>query len=67
MEVYMKVKDTAYEEAKHPVLKKIIKYKTAYLMMAPFFLLFFLFTVLPVVISMGLSFTNFNMLEWPKF
>ncbi len=36
-------------------------------MMAPFFLLFFLFTVLPVVISMGLSFTNFNMLEWPKF
>ena len=35
--------------------------------MAPFFLLFFLFTVLPVVISMGLSFTNFNMLEWPKF
>jgi len=48
-------------------MKKIKKYKTGYLMMAPFFLLFFLFTVLPVVISMGLSFTNFNMLEWPKF
>ncbi|MBE5966225.1 MAG: sugar ABC transporter permease [Lachnospiraceae bacterium] len=58
MEVSMK--------AKHP-LKKMIRYKTGYLMMAPFFLLFFLFTVLPVVISMGLSFTNFNMLEWPKF
>jgi multiple sugar transport system permease protein len=54
-------------KAKHPTIKKIKKYKTGYLMMAPFFLLFFLFTVLPVVISMGLSFTNFNMLEWPKF
>ena len=36
-------------------------------MMAPFFLLFFLFTVLPVIASIGLSFTSFNMLEMPKF
>jgi multiple sugar transport system permease protein len=45
----------------------MMKNKTGYLMMAPFFILFVLFTVLPVVISMGLSFTKFNMLEWPQF
>lgn len=36
-------------------------------MMAPYFILFFLFTVLPVLISIALSFTYFNMLEWPTF
>lgn len=35
--------------------------------MAPYFILFFLFTVLPVLISIALSFTYFNMLEWPTF
>lgn len=41
--------------------------KASYLMLAPYFILFFLFTVLPVVISIGLSFTYFNMLEAPTF
>jgi multiple sugar transport system permease protein len=36
-------------------------------MMAPYFILFFFFTVAPVVISIGLSFTYFNMLEAPTF
>ena len=39
--------------------------KTAYFMLAPFFLLFIIFTVLPVVLSMLLSFTDFNMLQIP--
>jgi len=39
--------------------------KTAYFMVAPFLLLFIIFTVLPVVLSMILSLTNFNMLEMP--
>ena len=34
-------------------------------MVAPFLLLFIIFTVLPVVLSMILSLTNFNMLEMP--
>lgn len=63
----MKAKGTVITETNHPVLRKMIKNKTGYLMMAPYFVLFFLFTVLPVVISMGLSFTKFNMLEWPQF
>lgn len=42
------------------------KYKVAYLMIAPFFLLFFTFTVVPVLLSVVLSFTSFNMLEAPE-
>ena len=41
--------------------------KTAYFMLAPFFLLFIIFTVLPVVLSMVLSLTDFNMLQMPGF
>jgi len=43
------------------------KHKVAYLMIAPFFLLFFVFTVVPVLLSVVLSFTTFNMLEFPDF
>lgn len=41
--------------------------KAVYAMMAPYFILFFFFTVLPVGISIIFSFTDFNMLEWPNF
>lgn len=43
------------------------KYADKYLMMAPFMLLFILFTVIPVVMSIVLGFTNFNLLEFPRF
>ena len=45
------------------------RHKIAYLMIAPFMLVFLLFTVFPVVLSLVLSFTNFNMLEfkWDMF
>lgn len=46
---------------------RIKKNKASYIMLAPFFILFFTFTVLPVVTSMVLSFTYFNMLEAPNF
>ncbi|MDD4327237.1 MAG: sugar ABC transporter permease [Eubacteriales bacterium] len=38
-----------------------------YLMMAPFLILFLMFTVIPVMSSVLLSFTDFNLLEWPSF
>ena len=41
--------------------------KTAYFMLAPFLLLFIIFTVLPVVLSIFLSLTDFNMLQLPHF
>lgn len=36
-----------------------------YAMVAPYFIIFLAFTVVPVVLSLALSFTNFNMLETP--
>ena len=41
--------------------------RQSYILMAPFFILFFLFTVLPVITSIIISFTYFNMLEFPHF
>lgn len=49
------------------VMIEVKKHKASYLMMAPYFILFFFFTVLPVIASIVLSFTNFNMLEMPQF
>ena len=48
-------------------INEMKKNKVAYLMIAPFFLLFFIFTVVPVLLSIFISFTTFNMLELPKF
>ena len=47
--------------------KEMKRNKTAYFMLAPFFLLFIIFTVLPVLLSMILSLTDFNMLQFPDF
>ena len=41
--------------------------KMGYLFMSPFLLLFTIFTILPVGISMALSVTNYNMMEAPSF
>ncbi|MBQ4536257.1 MAG: sugar ABC transporter permease [Lachnospiraceae bacterium] len=49
------------------LMYQIKRNKACYLMLAPYFILFFLFTVLPVLMSIALSFTYFNMLEWPTF
>ena len=53
-------------EKKHG-LKAVLKYKDDYLFMLPFFIVFILFSVLPVVISMAFSFTYFNVLEPARF
>ncbi len=41
--------------------------RTCYVMLAPYFILFFIFTVLPVLASVIIGFTDFNMLEAPNF
>ena len=46
---------------------QIKRNKASYFMLAPYFILFFFFTVLPVLMSVALSFTYFNMLEMPTF
>ena len=47
-------------------LKEIRQNWVAYLMIAPYMILFTLFTVVPVLLSVFIGFTDFNMLEMPN-
>ena len=47
--------------------REMKKNKVGYFMLAPFMILFFVFTIFPVILSIVLSFTDFNMLEMPHF
>lgn len=47
------------------LLHRIKKYKACYYMLFPFFILYATFVLAPVIIAFILSFTNFNMLEFP--
>lgn len=49
------------------LIKEIKHCKTSYFLIAPFCILFLLFYLVPVCISIGLSFTNYNVLEMPEF
>ncbi len=46
---------------------RILQNKISYAMIAPYFILFAIFTVIPVIASIYLGFSYFNMLEPPKF
>jgi multiple sugar transport system permease protein len=43
------------------------KHKVAYAMVAPYMILFTLFTTIPVLLSLVVSFTDFNLLQMPNF
>jgi len=43
------------------------KHGTGYLFMLPFLILFFIFVVIPVFTALGISFTNYNMLQQPRW
>jgi len=43
------------------------QHKEKYIMIAPFALIFICFTLVPIVVSIVISFTSFNMLEFPKW
>ncbi|MBQ6061921.1 MAG: sugar ABC transporter permease [Clostridia bacterium] len=60
-------RSTRTAPAKNTLWHEIRKNRASYLLMAPYFTLFFLFTVLPVLMSVYLSFNYFNMLEMPRW
>lgn len=47
--------------------REIKKSKHYYALMAPFAILFFTFTIIPVLMSLSISFTYFNLLEPPRY
>ena len=60
-------KAAAPKRRRPSLLTTLKKNQASYLMIAPYFILFFFFTVLPVLMSVFVGFTNWNMLEPPKF
>ena len=47
--------------------REIRKNRACYAMLAPFMILFVLFTVIPVVMSLPIGFTDFDMVQKPEF
>lgn len=54
-------------ERKRPGWKRLWDGRVSYAFCMPYMILFFLFTVLPVLMSVVLSFTYFNMMQFPTF
>ncbi len=52
---------------KKTLWEKIKLNKHSYILMAPYAILFLTFTIIPVFMSLGISFTYFNLLEPPRF
>ncbi|MFD1137998.1 carbohydrate ABC transporter permease [Paenibacillus urinalis] len=49
------------------LFREIWKYRLSYLFISPFVIAFMLFILLPVLAAFGLSFTDFNTIQFPKF
>ncbi|WP_199613927.1 carbohydrate ABC transporter permease [Paenibacillus alkalitolerans] len=49
------------------LFKEMWRFRLSYLFIAPFVILFFLFVLLPVLAALGLSFTDFNTIQFPNF
>ena len=56
-------KDMTYRQW---ILREMRRNWIAYLLIAPYIIIFTLFTIVPVVLSFVISFTDFNMLQWPN-
>lgn len=54
-------------DVKGSFLKTWELHKEKYILIAPFAIIFICFTFIPIIVSIALSFTSFNMLEMPKF
>jgi len=55
------------EEERRLMWLQVKQNKECYFMMLPFMLVFFIFTIVPVVMSLPMGFTDFDMVQLPKF
>lgn len=46
-------------------LREMKKNASVYVLLAPYFILFTIFTIIPVLLSLPMGFTNFNMVQFP--
>lgn len=66
--MFGKEKSQYIEDSKfHYTVREMKKNTSAYLLALPYFLLFLFFTAIPVLISLPVGFTNFNMAQFPKW
>lgn len=63
----LKKKKLTFSEKVRLTWRQVVDNKINYLMLAPFLIFFFLFTVLPVASSMVLSLTRYDILNTPVF
>ncbi len=64
---YFDRKKVQREKRKNRNKRDFKRSRDLYILLTPYFVLFFLFTILPVTISLIFSFTYFNLLELPKW
>lgn len=55
------------QEQRRTLWKRIGQHREEYLMLLPFMLVFFVFTVIPVAMSLPMGFTDLDMVQFPKF
>ena len=55
------------QEERRLIWLQVKQNKECYLMMAPFMLVFLVFTIIPGVMSLPMGFTDFDMVQLPKF
>jgi multiple sugar transport system permease protein len=48
-------------------IREMQRNKMAYVMLAPYFLLFLMMTAVPVIMALPMGFTNFNMVNFPEW
>lgn len=54
-------------KSEYSFIRKIKKYRASFIMLAPFTILFVVFTIIPVSSAIVLSLTNFDMIQKPLF
>lgn len=60
-------KDKRQSDVSKWLFRKYKEYRVGTLMILPFLVLFLLFTIIPVIISIGISMTNYDMLQAPEW